>query len=217
MNNPDTLGLIHDSLFRKDDTLTPKQTELLRRYEAAFTIWLDKPWMSDKEIRNFLMHKYCISSSQAYQDIKNLQFLFGKVRNASKEWYRYMANELVKEALSGLEIKDLDGEAISDAQESDLYILDRTYVRNKVMLATAKIAAAEALVKINRLNKIDADPFDWDQLKLPEFEPTNDPVEAGILTGTSRAELAAKIKKMEEKYSEVIEIKDVPYEPVSGD
>lgn len=205
MAKQDTLGLIHDNLFRKDDSLTPKQKELLQRYEAAFTIWLDKPWLSDKEIRNFLISRYGISISQAYLDIKNLQFLFGKVRNASKEWYRYMANELVKEAVSSLQ-----GEAL----EPDEHFIPG---KEEILSACAKIKAAEALVKINRLNKIDADPFDWDQIKLPEFEPTNDPVEAGILTGTSRSELAEKIRKMEEKYSEVIEIKDIPYEPVTGD
>ena len=201
MARQDTLGLIHDNLFRKDENLTTKQKELLQRYEAAFTIWLDRPWMSDKEIRNFLTKRFGISLSQAYQDIKNLQFLFGKVRNASKEWYRYMANELIKEAIG--EIEDTDG--------------DKDCVKSAVLLASAKIAAAEALVKINRLNKLDADPFDWEQLKLPEFEPTNDPVEAGILTGTTRSDLAEKIKKLEEKYSDVIEIKDIPYEDVSGD
>lgn len=201
MAKSDTLGLIHDNLFRRDETLTQKQKELLQRYEAAFTIWLDKPWMSDKDIRNFLTDRYGISMTQAYQDIKNLQFLFGKVRNASKEWYRYMANELVKEAINELSSADGDIDCMKPA----------------VLSAGAKIAAAEALVKINRLNKIDADPFDWDQIKLPEFEPTNDPVEAGILTGTTRTELAEKIRKMEEKYAEVIEIKDVSYESVSGD
>lgn len=201
MARQDTLGLIHDNLFRKDESLTTKQKELLQRYEAAFTIWLDRPWMSDKEIRNYLTTRFGISLSQAYQDIKNLQFLFGKVRNASKEWYRYMANELIKEAIG--ELEDTDG--------------DKDCAKSAVLLAGAKIAAAEALVKINRLNKLDADPFDWDQLKLPEFEPTNDPVEAGILTGTTRSDLAEKIKKLEEKYSDVIEIKDIPYEDVSGD
>lgn len=201
MSKQDTLGLLHDNMFRKDESLTEKQKEMIRRYETAFTFWLDKPWISDKEVRNFLMSHYGISMSQAYVDIKNLQFLFGKVRNASKEWYRYMANELIKEAVSELEDTDGDPELVGSA----------------VFIARTKIAAAEALVKINRLNKIDADPFDWDQIKLPEFEPTNDPVEAGILTGTTRAELSEKIRKMEEKYSTQIEIKDIPYEDVSGD
>lgn len=206
MAKQNTLGLIHDNLFRKDDSLTPKQKEQLQRYEAAFTIWLDKPWLSDKEIREFLVKRYNISVSQAYIDIKNLQFLFGKVRNASKEWYRYMANELVKEAVSSLQSEqdELDSER------------QHTPGKEEILAACAKIKAAEALVKINRLNKIDADPFDWEQIRLPDFEPTNDPVEAGILTGTSRSELAEKIRKMEEKYSDIIEIKDVPYESVEG-
>lgn len=201
MAKQDTLGLIHDNLFRKEDSLTPKQKELLQRYEATFTFWLDKPWLSDKKIRDFLVSRYHVSISQAYTDIKNLQFLFGKIRNASKEWYRYIANELVKDAITTLDDANGDSDCIKSA----------------CFAAKAKIAAAEALVKINRLNKIDADPFDWDQIRLPEFEPTNDPVEAGILTGTSRSELAEKIRKMEEKYSDVIEIKDVPYESVTGD
>lgn len=212
MAKQDTLGLIHDNLFRKGDSLTPKQKELLQRYEATFTIWLDKPWLSDKKIRDFLVSHYHISISQAYTDIKNIQFLFGKIRNASKEWYRYIANELVKEAISSLEDESLN----SDENEQDnCYRCPPS--KERILSACAKIKAAEALVKINRLNKIDADPFDWDQIKLPDFEPTNDPVEAGILIGTSRSELAEKIQKMEEKYSDVIEIKDVPYEPVAGD
>lgn len=204
MAKPDTLGLIHDNLFRKDDSLTPKQKELLQRYEATFTVWLDKPWMSNQNIRDFLTKNYGISQSQAYQDIKNLQFLFGKVRNASKEWYRYIANELVMNAIHSLE---------HDHDDPDVVYIDKS----KVLAVSAKIKAAETLVKINRLNKIDADTFDWEQIKLPEFEPTNDPVEAGILTGTSRKEIDEKIRKMEEKYSEVIEIKDISYESVDGD
>ena len=154
--------------------------------------------MSDKALREFLVNTYGISVTQADQDMKNVQILLGNVKRAAKEWYRYIANEMVKQAICDL-----------DNSEKD--------VKSAFFRAKAKIAAAEALVKINRLNKIDADPFDWDQIKLPDFEPTNDPVEAGILTGTSRSELEEKIRKLEEKYSEVIEIKDVPYESVARD
>lgn len=199
MAKPNTLDLLHDHMFGDTSVqLAEKQKEQLRRYQSVFTVWLENPWMSNKALREFLVNSYHISVTQAYQDIKNVQILLGNVKQAAKEWYRYIANEMVKQAICDF---DNSGE---DAKSA-------------FFRAKAKIAAAEALVKINRLNKIDADPFDWDQIKLPDFEPTNDPVEAGILTGTSRSELAEKIRKLEEKYSEVIEIKDVPYEPVAGD
>ena len=199
MAKPNTLDLLHDHMFGESSVqLTGKQKEQLRRYQSVFTVWLENPWMSNKALREFLVNTYGISVTQAYQDIKNVQILLGNVKRAAKEWYRYIANEMVKQAICDL-----------DNSEED--------VKSAFFRAKAKIAAAEALVKINRLNKIDADPFDWDQIKLPDFEPTNDPVEAGILTGTSRSELEEKIRKLEEKYSEVIEIKDVSYESVARD
>lgn len=198
MAKPNTLDLLHDHMFGESSVqLTEKQKEQLQRYQSVFTVWLENPWMSNKALREFLVNTYGISVTQAYQDIKNVQILLGNVKRATKEWYRYIANEMVKQAICDL-----------DNSKED--------VKSAFFRAKAKIAAAEALVKINRLNKIDADPFDWDQIKLPDFEPTNDPVEAGILTGTSRSELEEKIRKLEEKYSEVIEIKDVPYESVNG-
>ena len=182
MAKPNTLDLLHDHMFGESSVqLTGKQKEQLRRYQSVFTVWLENPWMSDKALREFLVNTYGISVTQAYQDIKNVQILLGNVKRAAKEWYRYIANEMVKQAICDL-----------DNSEKD--------VKSAFFRAKAKIAAAEALVKINRLNKIDADP-----------------VEAGILTGTSRSELEEKIRKLEEKYSEVIEIKDVPYESVARD
>jgi hypothetical protein len=190
MANTDTLDLIYDNMFRKTGNLTQKQEEQLRRYEAAFTIWQDKPYMPDKEIRNFLMKSYGISQSQAYSDIKNLQLLFGKIKNSSKEWYRFMANELVKDAIIGL-----------DEAENKIGI----------MRAVGKIKAAEAFMKINRLNNIDADPYDYSQIVPQNFEPTNDPAVAG-LKGVTREELQSRIKKLKKQYSEEIEIQDVTYE-----
>jgi hypothetical protein len=190
MSNTGSLDLIYDNMFRKGGNLTTKQNEQLRRYEAAFTIWQDKPWMRDREIRNFLMKSYGVSQSQAYVDIKNLQLLFGKIQNASKEMYRFMANELIKEAIQGL---------------------DEAADKLGIMSSLGKIKAAEALGKLNRLDKIDADPYDYSQIVPQNFEPTNDPAEAG-LKGTSREELRITIDKLKAKYSEDIEIQEVPYE-----
>lgn len=202
MANTGTLDLIYDNMFRKSGKLTLKQEEQLRRYEAAFTIWQNKPWMPDKQIRNYLMKTYGLSQSQAYNDIKNLQLLFGKIQNASKEWYRFMANELIKDAIASLE------EAYDEESGKAIPL-------SKIDIARAmtKIAAAEAFSKINRLNKIDADPYDYSQIVPQNFEPTNDPAEAG-LKGVTREELRIKIDKLKEKYSDQVEIQDVPYEEI---
>jgi len=190
MSNISSLDSIYNNLFRKDENLTHKQVEQLRRYEAAFTIWIDKPWMPDKEIRNYLMTAHGVSQSQAYIDIKNLQLLLGKVKNSSKEWFRHMANEMIKDA-----VKDLD-----DAKD-----------KVSVARAIGKISAANTLVGVNRLNKLDADPYDWSQIQPQSFEPTNDPAEAGLV-GVTREELRKRIDKLTEKYSDEIEIQDITYE-----
>lgn len=228
----DTLSLIHDNLFRGDENLSEKQVQQLRRYEAAFTIWLEKPWMADADIRNFLIAKFGLSRSQAYVDIRNLQLLLGNVRNSSKEWFRHMANELVKSAVNELEDNIFKDEPSDEPKKRNGIGFNReqntkneTHKNNTprqraeslsdkfiIGKALAKIKAAEALVKINRLNKTDADPFDWSAIELPSLEPTNDPVEAGVLRGITRKELQEKIRKAEEKYSEIIEIRDVDYE-----
>ena len=191
MSNKKTTDLLYESLFRKDDNLTPKQREQLTRYEAAFVFWLDKSYLSDRKIVEFLTKKFGISKSQAYIDVRNLQNIFGNIKNASKEWFRQVANEMVREAV----------EAISDEKAGKLDVLK----------AEAKIKAAQALVKINRLDKDDVDPIDWESIIPQSFEPVNDPAAAG-LKSMSRDKLMKRIKKLKENYGEEIEVQDIDFE-----
>lgn len=137
MAKPNTLDLLHDHMFGESSVqLTGKQKEQLRRYQSVFTVWLETRGCRIR-LAGILVNTYGISVTQAYQDIKNVQILLGNVKRAAKEWYRYIANEMVKQAICDL-----------DNSEED--------VKSAFFRAKAKIAAAEALVKINRLNKIDA-------------------------------------------------------------
>lgn len=198
MANVPTLELMHKHLFRKEGAnLTPKQQEQLKRYEAAFVIWLDKPYMRDTKLRDFLIEQFGISKTQAYEDIRNLQVIFGNVTNASKEWYRYLANELVKSAIEDLE--DDNSKSID------------------IKKAEHKIKAALALDRINRLNKLDADPVDWSKINIQNFDPTNDPQAIkGWKKDWSREELRKKIDKMMNKYDGQTEIVDIEYDELPG-
>lgn len=194
MANVPTLELMHKHLFRKEGAnLTPKQQEQLIRYEAAFVVWLDKPYMRDTKLRDYLIEQFGISKTQAYEDIRNLQVIFGNVKNASKEWYRYLANELVKSAVEDLEDDNSKSIDIKKAEQ--------------------KIKAALALDRINRLNKLDADPVDWSKIIPQNFEPTNDPTKIkGWKKNWSREELRKNIDKMLNKYQGQSEIVDIDYD-----
>lgn len=194
MANVNTLELMHKHLFRKEGAdLTPKQQEQLKRYEAAFVIWLDKPYMRDTKLRDYLIQQFGISQTQAYEDIRKLQVIFGNVKNASKEWYRYLANELVKSAVEDLEDEESGALQVKKAEQ--------------------KIKAALALDRINRLNKLDADPVDWSKIIPQNFEPTNDPQKIkGWKKDWSREELRKNIDKLMAKYDGQSEIVDIEYD-----
>lgn len=194
MANVPTLELMHKHLFRKDGAnLTPRQQEQLTRYEAAFVVWLDKPYMRDTKLRDYLIEQFGISKTQAYEDIRNLQVIFGNVKNASKEWYRYLANELVKSAVEDLEDDNSKSIDIKKAEQ--------------------KIKAALALDRINRLNKLDADPVDWSKIIPQNFEPTNDPTTIkGWKKNWSREELRKNIDKMMNKFQGQSEIVEIDYD-----
>lgn len=197
MSNPSTLELLHKHMFRNEKIeLTSRQKRQLERYEAAFTIWLDKPYMPRRKLRNFLQKKFNISQSQAYEDIKNLQILFGQVDESSKEWYRYLANELTLSAV-----------ADCDKKKADL--------RNAAF-AKIKIMAAKALVEINRLNQVDADPVDWKSIEPQNFQITNDPQQIkGWEKKMTRDQLHNKQEELIKKYAGDSEITEVEYEELS--
>lgn len=210
MANKDTLSLMHDHLFGVgDNNLTPNQERQLKMYQAAFSVWLDKPWLSQKDIVNFLMKQYSVSRSKAYIDVKNIQTLLGNVKSTSKEWYRHVANEMIANAYSDLE-------DVFTAPEGENKQADTFLQKNQISSAKTKILAARVLVDINRLNKIDADTFDWDKIKVQTFEPTDDPSYAGLKSKT-REDINQTKQKLYKKYGSDIEIEDINFESVDNE
>jgi hypothetical protein len=188
MNKQYSLDKYHNILFRELDEsiLTVDEKKILIRYRAVFTLSLETPWVTDVELRDYLVSEFGISIPQAYKDLTNVRVLLGSVQNAGKEWIRYMVNETLKKA-------------IDDARK-----LGKSGIKLMIM-------AADTLGKYNRLDKEDSLEIPWDDIIPQSIEPTSDPTVLGIKPLENKEEA---IRKMYEKYKDEIEIEDVDYEPV---
>lgn len=133
--------------------LSPKDMELKRRYEKAFTHWLTNPQFEDKQIVRFIMNECGVSRSIAYEDIKVIRSFLGNVKLASKEWYRHMVIEMCRKAYR-------IAEARNDSKGMAL--------------------AADKIGKYTKLDKDEAEALPWDMLIPPNFEPDPDPTVLGL-------------------------------------
>lgn len=167
--------------------LTPREREQLLRYRFAFTQLLETPSMSDTLLRDLLMTQFGIQKTQAYRDIGNMRVILPNIRNAGKEWIRYIVNEELKEA-------------IQEAKTS-----------NKLK---ERILAIAALAKYNKLDQDDAEEMPWDQIIPTPIEPTSDPTVLGIKPLPNKLQV---IEELYKKYRDDIEIDDIPFEDVTDD
>jgi hypothetical protein len=187
MSRKPNLDKFHDVLFKDFDEqkhLNLSEQKQLMRFRAAFTMSLENPSIPDTVLRDYLIEEFGISTTQAYADIGNVRILLGNVRNAGKEWVRYLVNETLKKA-------------IEDA---------RALGSKGIVLA---IMAADKLGKYNRLDREDAETLPWEEIVPVPIEPTSDPTVLGIKPLENKEEV---IRNMYEKYKGEIEIEDIGYE-----
>ena len=178
-----TLDHLHDKLFADDlSDLTTIEQKMIKRYNAAFTIWLDKPTKPEIEIVKYLIKEHGISRSLAYRDIKNIKYLLGNVTNAQKEWQRYKLIFMVDEAYEMARKK-------GDVQAMAMII--------------------DKFGKYTQLDKEDARDMPWEEIIPQLFEPTDDPTVLGLKQVPN---LQEKINKLKKKYLDMIDIEDVTYE-----
>lgn len=183
------LDKYHDVLFKNFDEiehLTAAERKQLTRYRLAFTESLENPTLPDTQLRDLLMNTFGISATQAYVDIQNIRILLGNVRNAGKEWIRYLVNETLKKAIE--DAKALGPKGIK-----------------------LQIMAANTLGKYNMLDREDAVELPWEDIVPQSIEPTSDPT---VIGGKKLANKEEEIKKMYEKYKGEIEIEYTDYEEV---
>ena len=154
--------------------LTPKEQEIQSRYKAIFTLWLNKPEMRESEIVKWVKKSYNLGDTSALRDVTNVKLILGNVRNASKEWQRYMVIDMLKRAFE-----------IAKAQKDP----------------KAMAIAADKLGKYTKLDQDEGEPMPWDQIIPPTFEPTGniEVLDASLVDSDieeKRAKLRAKFNSI---------------------
>ncbi len=170
---------IQKSLFSDSqehlEGLSAHELEIRKRYMSAFTVWLENPTYTDKQIANHLKIIFKIENSQAYRDIGNLRIMLGNVRNSGKEWHRFTVIQMAKNAY-----------ALAEKQHD----------------AKAMAVAAGVYGKYTRCDQIEADQMPWDSVIPPDFEPSPD---VTILNFKKLPNSEARRKKIMQKYMQETE------------
>lgn len=176
-NKKQFLEKIHTHLFATDKEVarefTKTEQDMIIRYRAAFTKWLDDWHLSDKEMVSYIQTEYGMSRAVAYNDVANIKMLLGNVKTAGREFQRIRANEMIFKAY---------------------HMLDEAETALEVKRAEGMIKAALALVKIHRLNHPDMEQMDWEDIKPAEFEVTGDVSVLGIEPIKNLEEVKAKLR-----------------------
>jgi len=189
MSRKNNLDKFQDLMFRDMDELTALtlvERDQLKRYRFAFTFLLDHPSLPDNVLKDYLMSEFKISQSQAYRDLANMKVILPNIKNAGKEWIRYVVNEELKDAIG-------EAKAVGKLKE--------------------RILAIAALGKYNRLDQVDEEELPWDDIIPVPIEPTSDPTVLGIKPLENKQE---EIRKLIEKYKGEIEIEDITYEDINN-
>lgn len=178
MSRNDSLDLISKALFDDSVQLSEADQLMLLRLKDAYTFWLDKPLLSDSDIRDYLMVKYDLSKPQALNDLYRVKILLGNVTNASKEFMRHKVNTLMDEAYA--------------AANAGF---------DKKAKALAKIA--EIIIANNRTDQDDGEKLPFDQIVPKDYSYTLDPSIVGVKPDPS---IKKKAESLYQKYAEDIEV-----------
>jgi hypothetical protein len=183
----DSLEIACEAMFDKSIQLSETERRMLAIVRDTYAMWLDKPTSSDQAILQYLQTTHGLSREQAYRYLYVIKINLAHVPHAAKEWYRYKANHILDEAYEAA-TKDKD-----DKKAKSLYKI------------------AEALVKVNNLDKEEGEQFPFDKIVPPEHGFTTDPSVLGIKPIPNVREKAEHLMK---KYAdELEEIQDGYYGP----
>jgi hypothetical protein len=177
-NKDSFIQRLHSHLFDEPDEMLQsfdkRERDMVIRYRAAFTKWMTEPHLRDIEMVKYLSGEFAVSETMAYQDLPKIKFLIGNVRNASREFQRYRASEMI---LKGYQTA-----------------LDATS-QLEVKQAMAMIQAAQALGKVHKLDKEELDNLVFDDIIPLELEPSTDVSVIGHKPIENLEELKAKLRR----------------------
>lgn len=167
------------------------EQNMVIRYRDAYVHWIDKPHKSDRDMIEYIMEQHQVKDSQAYRDLVRIKILIGNVKSASKEFQRHTANYMIRE---GYKIA-IDAQSLLEVKQAE-----------------AMIRAGQALVKINKLDKDEAENIPWDDIIPLDLEPSTD---VSVIGRKPIPDLEAVQARLRKKYSTQIE--DVPFTDVTDE
>lgn len=172
--NPDALTVCSTRLFDSREELEADlpavMVEKVIRVREAYSHWLDFPAKPENEIVQWLMHEHGIKKSAAYDDIRVVAQLLGKINVHSRDFHRWRFYEMFQDSYKMAKSKCDVG-------------------------AMAKLQAN--YIKAFQLDQDDVVENDWNRIKVQPFVMTTDPTVLGLKPIPNIQE---KIRKMREKY-----------------
>lgn len=181
----DTFDLIHEALFtEKELQLSEQNQKLLFRIKDGYTVWLENPHYTTRQMRDYMMVNHDLNKNQALYDLNMIQMLLGNVNNASRAFIKYKVN----------------------------FILDKAYAaaeQGDERKAKALTKVAETLVKNNRTDIEDETIPDFEQIVIKDWSFSTDVSLLGIKTEKNLIEKAEKLRKKHLSEIGIIDIEDV--------
>lgn len=172
--NPDALTVCSTRLFDSREELEADlpavMVEKVIRVREAYSHWLDFPAKPENEIVQWLMHEHGIKKSAAYDDMRVVAQLLGKINVHSRDFHRWRFYEMFQDS----------------------------YKMAKSKCDVAAMAKLQAnYIKAFQLDQDDVVENDWNRIKVQPFVMTTDPTVLGLKPIPNIQE---KIRKMREKY-----------------
>ena len=188
------LEKLHEFFFsgkeEQIEEFTNDQQAVVIRYRGIFSKWLSDPSLSDSMMVKFIQTTFGVCENLAYKDIGRVKVIIGNVENASREFQRYRATEMI-----------LKGYEMAATATTQL----------EVKQAQIMIKAGEAIGRIYMLDKNVIGPIPWDDIVPMELEPSTDISVIGRKPMKNLEEVQARLRK---KYGSP-KVEDVPFEDVS--
>lgn len=157
----------------------------LIRLRDMYNFWLQFPRKKDLEIVDELEHRYKISKSTAYEDIRIIKRLLGDLARTTKDYHRYRFCQMIDETFD---------------------------MAKRIKDARAMGAAANYYGKYTQLDKEDILDKGYDKIIVQPFEPTDDPTVLGIKPIPNvREKIKSKIQQYWSDDIEDVEFEEVEF------
>lgn len=177
----DSYDVIMTSLFDSNVKLSESDQKLIEILRDTYTYWLDKPILTDIQIRDYLIVTHHCSKQQAYNNISKIKMLLGSVPKAAKEFYRYKANYILDKATAAAEAGN-----------------------DKMSKAFTKIA--DCIIKNNQLDADDGEAIPYSDIVPKDWSMSIDPTVVGI---KPIPDIVKKAKKLLDSY--IHDLEDFQY------